>query len=94
MLKFTPTQESLHKVPHRLHLSSGNKVEMGFKWCLHQTLALHTGMKFISNDCRGKNEAGHTQSGLPVESTHTGTISSLALEPGCYMSQEHHKHDV
>lgn len=54
MLKFTPTQESLHKVPHQLHLSSGNNGEMGFKWCLHEILALHTGMKFISNDCRGR----------------------------------------
>lgn len=94
MLKFTPTQESLHKVLHQLHLRSGNTAEMGCKWCLHQILALHTGMKLFSNDCRGESEAGYTQSGLPMESTHSGTISSLALEPGCYMSQAHHKHDV
>lgn len=57
-------------------------------------LALHTGMKFISNDCSRKSEAGYTQSGLPRGITHAGTISSLVLEPGCYMSQEHHEHDV
>lgn len=94
MLEFTPTHGSLHKVLHQLHLSSGNNAEMGFKWCLHQILALHTGMKFISNDCRGKREPAYTQSGLPVESTRTGTFSSLVLEPECYVSQEHHEHDV
>lgn len=51
-------------------------------------------MKFISNNCRGRSEAGYIQPGLLLESPHTGIISSAALEPGCYMSQEHHKHDV
>lgn len=94
MLKFTPTQESLHKVLHQLHLSSGNNAELGFKWRVHQILALHRGMKLISNDCKGKSEAVYTRSGLPVESAHTGTISSPVVDPGCYMSQEHHEHDV
>lgn len=58
------------------------------------TLNFDPGMKFISNDCRGRSEASYIKSGLLIESPHTGTISSPALEPGCYMSQEHHKHSV
>lgn len=79
---------------HQLHLSSGSNAEVGFKWCLYLILALHIGGKFIESDFRGKRSWLYTQSGLPTERTHTGTDSSLALEPGCYMSQEHHEHDV
>lgn len=78
---------------HQLHLSSGSN-EVGFKWCLYLILALHIRVKFIVSDFRGKRSWLCTQSGLPVKRTHAGTVSSLALEPGCCMSQEHHEHDV
>lgn len=58
------------------------------------TSTFDPGMKLISKDCRGRSEAGYIQSGLLIERPHTGTISCAALEPGCYMSQEHHKHHV
>lgn len=76
-----------YKVPQQLHLGSAHNAGMGVKWCLHQIL------KFISNDCRGEGEAGYIQPDLPMDE-HTGTVSSLVLEPGCYMSQEHHKHQL
>lgn len=89
MLKLTPTQESLHKVLHQLHLSSVNNADLSGAYN-----NFDPGMKFISDDCRGRSEAGYIQSGLLIESPHTGIISSPALEPGCYISQEHHEHNV
>lgn len=82
----------------RHHISSSLALEIMLKWDLSGDYTRYWPFaqewNFISSDRRGKSKAGYTQSGVPMESTHMGTVSSLALEPRCYMSQEHHDHDV